>query len=62
MKPGRFPSLILVLEIGDLSEGDKGVYSCDPLPQSGQLEPAVAGEWGGLEREHQAACEAHGPM
>lgn len=47
-RPGFFPSLILVLEIGDLSEEDKEVCSCDPLPHSDQLEPAAAGERGGL--------------
>ena len=50
MKPGCFPSLILFLEIGVLSEEDNEVCSCDLLPQSGHLEPAVleSGEdWGG---------------
>lgn len=55
MRPGRFPSLILVMEIRDLSEEDKEVCSCDPLPHSGQLEPAVAGERGGGGRERRAA-------
>lgn len=33
-----------------------------PLPRSYQLEPAVTRELGGLRREHQAACEVHGPL
>lgn len=47
--------LILVLEIGDLSEEDEEeVCSCDPLCHSGQLEPAVAREQGAGKTEEGA--------